>query len=334
MHLKMQKSNSESISKRMKKHRKLIISALVCLTGATLATSVTSTVAWFQYATRVTAAYTGTTAHCSKMLQVSVDNGAHWGTDLLDADLSGTETFEPITTGAQTKNTAISQFYSSPNYRQGLYSNWLTAPATSYSQFTLSFKSTDVDENYGTASETYLENDVFLTNLTIVNNGSIDLANAIRVHFDAKATDGTHKYFLFAKNVTSTSVGGYLDVNNDGKLDPAGYEWESGNCVYGGTGLVQTSYKAVNDADGIIATDTKGQLSGGTSFGKTSSSSSSYLEITVTIWLEGWALLNTGNTGNVQTSNTAVWNSATYASKDFNVGMTFGVQLHNASDHA
>ena len=315
----------------MKKHRKLIISALVCLTGATLATSVTSTVAWFQYATRVTAAYTGTTAHCSKMLQVSVDNGAHWKTDLLDADLSSTEMFEPITTGAQTKNTAISQFYASPDYRQGAYP-WMIAPVTSYSQFTLWFKSTDVDENYGTASEVRLENDVYLTDLTIQSNSPTDLSKAIRVHFDAES-NGNHKYFLFAKDVTSTAVGGNLDVNNDGELDKAGYEWENGLCMYGGNGLVQTSYKAVNDADNIIATDTNGELSNGTSFGKTSSFSSSYLKITVTIWLEGWALLNTGNTGNAQTSNTAVWNSATYASKDFNVGMTFGVQLHGA-DHA
>lgn len=318
----------------MKKHRKLIISALVCLTGATLATSVTSTVAWFQYATRVTAAYTGTTAHCSKMLQVSVDGGSHWATDLLDADLSSTEVFEPITTGAQTKNTAISQFYSSPDYRQGSYP-WVTAPVTSYSQFTLWLKSTDVDENYGTASEVRLENDVYLTDLTIANNNAAaDLSKAIRVHFDAESPDGTHKYFLFARDVTSTAVGGTLDVNNDGELDKAGYEWQSELCIYGGSGLVQTSYKASGDINNIIATDTNGVLSNGTSFGKTSSSSSSYLKITVTIWLEGWALLNTGNTGNAQTSNTAVWNSTTYASKDFNVGMTFGVQLYGASDHA
>ena len=329
----MQKSNSESKSKRMKKHRKLIISALACLTGATLVTSVTSTVAWFQYVTRVTAAYTGTTAHCSKMLQVSVDNGASWKTDLLDADLSSTEMFEPITTGEQTKNTAISHFYASPDYRQGAYP-WITAPTTSYSQFTLWFKSTDVDENYGTGSEVRLENDVYLTDLTIKNNNAAsDLSKAIRVHFDAES-NGSHKYFLFARDVTSTAVGGNLDVNNDGELDKAGYEREAGLCMYGGSGLAQTSYKAVKDVDNIIATDTRGELSGGTSFGKTSSSSSSYLKITVTIWLEGWALLNSGNTGNAQASNTAVWNSATYASKDFNVGMTFGVKLHGASDHA
>lgn len=315
------------------KRSKIIISSLIALTGITLASSITSTVAWFQYVTRNTAAYTGTTAHCTKMLQVSVDDGAHWSTDLLDADLSSTEKFEPITTGAQTKNTAISQFYASPDYRQGAYP-WVIASANSYSQFTLCFKSTDVNENYGTASETLLENDVFLTDLSISNNNdATDLSKAIRVHFDAES-NGNHKYFLFASDTTSTDVGGTLDVNNDGKLDPRGYEWESGYCVYGGSGLTQTSYKANNDIDNIIATDTNGQLSGGTSFGKTSSSSSSYLKITVTIWLEGWALLNTGVTGNYQASNTAVWNSASYASKDFNVGMTFGVQLHNASDHA
>lgn len=317
----------------MKKHRKLIISALVCLTGATLATSVTSTVAWFQYVTRVTAAYTGTTAHCTKMLQMSVDNGTNWGTDLLDAQLSGSELFAPITTGAQAKDEALSGFYGAPDYRQGLYP-WLAAPTNSYSQFTLWVKAIDVDENYGSASETYLENDVYLTDLTITNNTGVDIAKAVRVHFDAESPDGSHKYFLFANNVESTAVGGYLDVNNDGKLDPAGYEWQSTPCIYGGLGLVQTSYKAVGHDGSIIATDTNGVLSGGTVFGNTSSSSSSYLKITVTIWLEGWALLSTGVEDNYQETNTAIWDSATYASKNFNVGMTFGVKLHGADDHA
>ena len=321
----------------MKMPRKLIISALVCLTGATLATSVTSTVAWFQYATKVTAAYTGTTAHCSKLLQVSVDQGAHWKSDLLDADLPDAS-FVPVTTGAQTKNTALStyvvseqtktRFYTAPNYRQGLYSNWLIAKDNNYSQFTLWVKATDVDENYGTGSETRLVNDVYLTDLTIQNAGTIDLAKAIRVHFDAESPDGTHKYFLFAKEATTTSVGGYLDIDNNGEYDPAGYEWESGFCMYGGEGLTQTSYTATDSS--VVATDTKGVLSNGTSFGSTSANSDEYLKITVTIWLEGWALLSKGAAGNKDSaaSSTAVWDSATYASKNFNVGMTFGVQLH------
>ena len=321
----------------MKMPRKLIISALVCLTGATLATSVTSTVAWFQYVARVTAAYTGTTAHCSKKLQISVDEGTHWKSDLVDADLPDA-TFVPITTGAQTKNTALptyevseqtkTRFYASPDYRQGLYSNWLIAKDTNYSQFTLWVKATDVDENYGSASQTYLNNDVYLTDLTIQNAGSIDLAKAIRVHFDAESPDGTHKYFLFAKDATTTSVGGYLDVDNNGEYDPQGYEWESGYCVYGGEGLTQTSYLATDST--VVATDTKGVLSNGTVFGNTSATEGEYLKITVTIWLEGWALLNTGAAGNKESaaSSTSMWDSATYASKDFNVGMTFGVQLH------
>lgn len=325
----------------MKKSRKLIISSLIALTGVTLASSVTATVAWFQNVTRVTAAYTGTTAHCSKLLQMAVEPATGqptWKTDLVQDDLPDAK-FEPITTGVQAKNASLRAehpFYRSPDYRQGAYP-WYDAPAGSYSQFTLLLRVADVDKNYGTDDQVYLNNDVYLTDLTIQrasSNNSVDLEKAVRVHFDVE-TPGVqnHKYFLFAKNVTSTSVGGNLDVNNDGALDPSGYEWDSSLCMYGTDSGVQTSYLA-NDATIVGTESSNGTITGGTPFGQTSTSGNSYLKIKVTIWLEGWALLQTGISGNYDSaaSSTAIWDSATYAAKSFNVGMTFGVQPHS-TDH-
>ena len=307
------------------KRSKIIVSSLIALTGVTLASSVASTVAWFQYVTRVTAAYTGTTAHCSKMLQISTNSGSTWGTDLVLPDGS----FQPITSGDQAKNTALAHLYAAPEYRQGIYANWLPAAEDSYSQFEIWVKLTDVDENYGTASQTYLNNDVYLTNLTIQDANGLDLAKAVRVHYDALSPNGTHKYFLFAKSVSKTSVGGTLDLNNDGQTDTLGYEFYSTTCTYGGMDLFQESYTATDST--VVATDTKGVLSNGTSFGNTSASSGEYLKIKVTIWLEGWALLDTGMTGNNQTSNSSVWGTG-YISKSFNVGMTFGVQPHASNE--
>lgn len=313
------------------KRSKIIISSLIALTGVTLASTITSTVAWFQNVTRVSAGYTGTTAHCTKMLQMAVEPAAGnptWKTDLFQADLPDAN-FEPITSGVQTKNTALAHLYGSPDYRQGAYP-WYDAPAGSYSQFTLLLKVADVDENYGTASQAYLENDVYLTDLTIQNastNNTIDLEKAVRVHFDVE-TPGVvaHKYFLFAKTATSTDVGGNLDVNNDGAYDEAGYEWSNALCMYGTEGGKQTSYASTDSS--VIASQSGSTLTGGTSFGKTSTSPSSYLRITVTIWLEGWALLEKGVSGNKDSaaSSTAVWDSTTYVAKSFNVGMTFGVK--------
>ena len=322
------------------KRSKLIVSSLIALTGITLASSVTASVAWFQNVTSVSAGYTGTSAHCTKMLQMAVEPTSGdpvWKTDLFQADLP-TANFEPITSGVQAKNAELAHLYASPDHKQGAYP-WYDAPAGSYSQFTLLVRAADVDENYGTSSQAYLENDVYLTDLTIQNastNNTIDLEKAVRVHFEVETpgTTPTHKYFLFAKNATQTSVGGYLDINNDGALDTSGYEFSTAPCMYGTEGGKQTSYVATDNT--VVASETSnGSISGGTSFGKTSATAGSYLKIKVTIWLEGWALLNKGISGNQDSAATshAVWDTKTYAAKSFNVGMTFNVNRHSAADH-
>lgn len=371
----------------MKKPNKILLPLLIASTGIALTSSITSTVAWFVYATNATVAYTGTSAHCSKLLNISVDGGTSWGTDIVSSQLPSSDPsdphgvkFRPITTGAQLANAALptqsyetgefdtdgitpimgtkTKFYASPDYRQGLYSNWLIAEDNNYLQFTILVKLTDVDENYGDVTaladnQTYLANDVYLTDLTIQNAGTNDLSDAVRVHFASTYIDSNdvvqHKYFLFSKSKEATNVGGYLDLNDNGKLDTAGYEWDDSLCLYGGADgepnstitkdaqgnvtsavlnnpLKQKSYKA-NDTT-VVATDNKGNITGGVSFGNTSPVAGQYMQITVTIWLEGWAELEKGTDDNYQDTDTSVWDSTSYASKQFNVGMTFGVQLH------
>ena len=362
----------------MKKLNKIALSSLIALVGFSTAASVTSTVAWFQYATRATVAYTGTSAHCSKLLNISTDGGTNWGTDIRSSSLP-TAKFAPITTGEMDKDGALptqtvvteyeedgvtpkttvtkSKFFASPDYRQGLYSNWLIAEDDNYLQFEVLIRLADVDENYGTASQKYLANDVYLTDLTIQNAGGNDLAESVRVHFASTYYDNNgdeqHKNFLFAKTAETTKVGGFLDVNDDGLLDTSGYEWDDTLCLYGGSDgvsvisdvlddhdnvigqsldnpLLQTSYASSDDT--IIASDNNGVLSGGTSFGNTNASADKYMKIVVTIWLEGWSELHIGNSGNYQDEDSSIWDSASYAAKQFNVGMTFGVQLHTDAE--
>lgn len=235
---------------------------------------------------------------------------------------------------------------------------WLTASESFYGQFNLIVKVNDVD-----TTSPQLTNDVYLTDVTIEDavNG-LDLSNAIRVHVATTWTEGeqeNHKYFLFAKNTESTKVGGYLDLDNDGAIDKNGYEWDQSNHLYGGgtvneqgeitSYLEQTSY-LTSDTDIIAREKEKGELFGGTSIGQTSATTGSYLHVTITVWLEGWALLKDAETGNAdantgsssssnnnssssQNSKARVWKSASYANKDFHVGITFGVKLHSDDDH-
>lgn len=313
----------------MKMTRKLVIASLSILVGAAVAGSITSTAAWFQYNIRAQVAYTGTTSHCTKMLKISADNGASWNNNINLSSLASNP-FSPITTGSQLKNADLSgTFYAQPNYRQGAYSNWLTASTDSYAQFTIWIKVNDVD---GNSTPTQLANAVYLTDVTIQdasNDGAPDLSDALRVHV---ATSDS-KYFLFAKSVTSTAVGGYLDINCDNKYDK-GYEWDTEPIVYGEEGAVQTSY-LINDSTIIADEDQYGAITGGTSIGSTTTSG--YLSVTVTIWLEGWALLDYGAdysiTGErINKTNTQIWDSKTYINKKFNVGLTFGVDLHSDAE--
>lgn len=356
----------------MKMPRKVVISSLTLLSAFTLAGSISGTVAWYQYSTRATVAYTGTSAHCSKLLQISADDGTTWGSDLGDSDLPGAS-FAPITTGEQPKDAALqlkhrtetmydeqgnptgtqdvsSYFYAQPDRGQGLYENWLLASDSSYAQFDILLKVKDVD---GQATETNLANDVYLTDLTIIdaNDDNIDLADAVRVHIATEYIDNgatANKYFLFAKENEETEVGGFLDVDQNGELDQVGYEWDRHTCLYGGGTFIpatydsegnkltddsyedapyQYSYKA-NDPT-IIAQENDNVLSGGTPIGKTSANNGEYLKVTVTIWLEGWSALLRGVNGQTDIS---IWDEESYVAKSFNVGMTFGVQVHNDNE--
>lgn len=320
----------------MKMPKSLVIASLATLVGASLAGTVTSTLAWFQYATSAQVAYTGTTSHCSKLLKISSDGGSSWGNDIVLSDSN----FAPITTGTQLKNAALPEnFYVQPNKKQGAYSNWSTASADVYAQYTILVKVNDVSE-----TSPQLQNDVYLTDVTIMDaSASLDLSDAIRVHVATTYGNDQHKYFLFAKSVEQTAVGGYLDIDNDGAYDTSGYEWDSNKIIYGDatdngdgtcTPAYQTSYLA-DDSSVVAGLTANGDIdtTTGTSIGTTSATNGQYLQVTVTIWLEGWAILQYGATGNAQGANKQVWNSAKYTSKDFHVGLTFGVKLHSDADH-
>ena len=344
--------------------KKIIISSLAILIGASLAGSVTGTIAWYQYSTRSQVIYTGTSAHCSKLLQLSVDDGDDdfsnnvWGNDIGSA-LLPSPSFSPVTSADMGKDDPISVktkyesdgvtpkatglLYSAPGVGQGYYENWLFANPESYAQFTILVRVKDMNSSLDA-----LANDVYLTDLTIqdASNSNVDLSNAIRVHLAIQSPDSSTKNLLFSKESEETEVGGFLDLNGDGELDESGYEWEKHPCVYGGgtvttsinpsTGKeeysvdpsMQYSYRA-DDSSIIASENSEGEIVGGLVLGKTSASDNEFLKIVVTIWLEGWSNLLKGIG---TTTDTSVWDSKFYVDKSFNVGMTFGVKLHSSGE--
>ena len=310
--------------------KKVLIPSFALLIGGSLAATLSSTLAWFQYATRAQVAYVGAMTHSTKLLKISIDNGGHWGNDYYQTDTASQiqgNHLVPITTGAQAKDAALSDFYAQPDFGHGGdYSHWTAADNSNYAQLTILAKVTDVD---GANTPTALENDVYITELLIqddsTNGTTEDLSDAVRVHIAVTDANGAKKNFLFAKSVTSTTVGGKLDLNNDGEYDKDLDSWGTQDCYYG-ENASQTSY-LYNDTT-IISADPDNPT--GVSIGKTGSAN---MTIVVTTWIEGWSKLDQGLDGNANgASDTPVWDPAAYVGKKFNVGIRLGVKSHN-SDH-
>ena len=335
------------MQKKANNLRKIIIPSFALLIGGSLAATISSTLAWFQYATRAQVAYVGALTHCSKLLRISLD-GQHWGNEYYQNDManyiSGNH-LVPITTGPQAKNEGLVyhvrpvgnqnvncvRFYTQPDIgRGGNYSssNWSTAIPDNYAQFTIYVKVNDVDG----ANSAALVNDVYLNKLLIeddsTNATGSDLSDAVRVHLAVTDVANSTKYFLFAKSVTNTKVGGYLDLNNDGVIDKEIDSWGTEDCMYGVNGY-QYSYK-VDDADVIVEDPDNPTSENPVSLGKTGAGT---MRIVVTTWIEGWSKLAHGYTDNATgSSDTAVWDPEQYVNKKFNVGIRLGVKSHE-SDH-
>ena len=329
--------------------KKIAIPSFALLIGGALAASISSTVAWFQYATSARVAYVDALSHCSKLLKISVDGGNTWGNDFYQNDMASHiqgNHLLPITTGPQAKDQGLSyhevdngnggtenivRFYSQPDYGfGGNYDRWHFASKQNYAQFTILVKVNDVD---GQATPTPLVNDVYLSKLIIeddsANGTGSDLSDAIRVHLAVSDATNQAKYFLFSKSVDYTVVSGKLDLNNDRQYDQDLDLWDGSECIYGTPGSVQYSYKT-NNTDVIVEDPNNPVSDNPVSLGKTGSGA---MKIVVTTWVEGWSKLDHGYSDNKDgATDTPVWDPAEYDNKKFNVGIRLGVKSHD-SDH-
>lgn len=317
--------------------KKLITSAMLTLVGASMVGSVAGTVAWYQYSTRASAAYVGTSTKCSEKLQVVVGTEAKtesdWKTALSVSDITGyiaTQSGQnsttagqvtPVTAGNQKKDAALNTLKAHPVYNYTKYSAWQNALATDYVTFPLTFRVVDVD-GASTTSTLAQDMDLYLQDLLIQADSENptakgDISDAIRVHF--ATTEDNPKYWLFSNKGETIDTCGYLDLDGDGKDDEASsrgtnYSFETTTkLTYGDADSKEEAYKLAD----LNVTETNGAITGGQAIGKIVKNTT--LTINVTIWLEGWQKF--GASG----SESAMWNPATYIGAMFDVGMTFAV---------
>ncbi len=236
---------------------KISITALAIATTTGVIGSVAGTVAWFQYSTRAQAAYTGTSVHCTQNLLISLD-GQNWKTELNSADTISylinkqqrkDTALRPVTTGEHKKDEKIKGFKRNPIYQFAATEDWLDATyLEDYVTFPLYLKVTD---SAGKNKSYNLEKNIYLSDLTIVNNpkeGKADISNAIRVHFDVNDLHAT-----LAKDAFEVQTYGPLDLNGDNLDDLSkGYDFSDGRHIL--------QYGLKNEVKGVVDEDDDDQL--------------------------------------------------------------------------
>ena len=236
---------------------KIIVSALALCIGASLAGSVSGTIAWYQYSTRANVSFIGQSGGISGNLQMRFQGDENWTTrityDQLNAKLAtgGYATkVAPITFGAMGRNDELpTDSYVQPIPGVANMASWIKAAKKNYAQFTLELRYNERDgviEGEGNAAKDAknIEKDVYLSKLVLQKDANVnnsekgDLSNALRVHISSSYKNMTGRdgndialyddpavvnNELISKNGGVTLTEGELDVDGDGVNDK-GYQ--------------------------------------------------------------------------------------------------------------
>ena len=227
---------------KFNKTRFVVTTLAICSAGALLG-SISSTIAWYQFSTRVSAVFLGASTGEQSNLRLRIKGTENWTTDLTYHDVNDYlasihkgQKITPITSGFMDADSAIKKDdsgemvfyqnpteedvervdYTSPSWRRAEDSMYVSIPLElSYSQ-----KTEEGDK--------FLEKDVYISNLLIQedyknrNNAKKDLSESIRVHISAYQSNdqqNTELNRLISKNGGTILTEGHLDIGGDGDLD-------------------------------------------------------------------------------------------------------------------
>ena len=230
---------------------KFVVTALITCSTAALVGSISSTIAWYQYSTRVSAVYLGASAGARGNLRLRIKGTNNWINDLTYLDVADYlreqnkgQLITPITSGPMNADDAIKTdnnggmvFYQNPDggvpAERVDYNNlsWKPADDSMYVSIPLELRF----EHESTNGLTFLEKDVYISDLLIQGdwknsqdseNKKEDLSESIRVHISSyQSNDQSQGHAdtainrLISKNGGTILTEGYLDLNGDGDLD-------------------------------------------------------------------------------------------------------------------
>ena len=268
---------------------KIIVSALALCIGASLAGSVSGTIAWYQYSTRANVSFIGKAGGFSGNLQMRFagENDSKWRTritwqemnDQLASQLESGQQMEivPMTFGALDKDGNLpADGYVQPLVGESKMNKWVKADSKkNYAQFTLQLRYNErdgINEGDPATDAKNVEENVYLSKVVIQQDAGDsadkgDLTDAIRVHISS-SYGGTTINKLLSSHGKPVATKGELDIDGDGKNDKIypdndefGFKHEDDDLIpviYGDDGLdntedVQRSYKAgiTDDVPGV-----------------------------------------------------------------------------------
>lgn len=316
--------------------KKVIVSALSLAIGAGLAGSITGTAAWYQYSTKTQAALVGLAGGTKGNLQMRIRNGQAqdegWVTRITKEDMAtflGAKNIVPITSGAMERNDIRPEdFYCNPLYGYESQSSWKKAVAANYISIPLEFRYIESNDQ----SSENLAKDIYLSDLFIAQDANDttheDISSAIRFHISAYSDPSAKTNRLVSKNGGETITHGNLDLNGDGeddrkydnKSDKYGFTNGEGELIdYGVADSKQISYAAAVDSATAypILADIPNNVLEGRKLGTTLTSDSEFLQMDITIWVEGWQKLPEGNSGK------AIWDVEDFVNAKFDIGFEF-----------
>lgn len=319
----------------MKINKKLLIPVFATAMGLSALGGIGGAVAWYQYNSKVTASYVGTSVADTGVLQIGWKDGndIKWGRDFNEA-LSADSKLYPVTFGEITDHVPASG-YMYPEAGKPDYADWATAQnGTHYYQFELYFRAYQTD---ATEAEGYkaVQRDVYLTDYVLKclkpTDNSVDdsklATKALRIHLDVAEQDNV----LLSDGVQNTNLYGPLDLDKNGSPDgyhatafnplPQG-KTEGQEIQYGVDGEHDhtadiSAKQAVRAGDGTISDSEKVLF-------HTVADEDHPVKVIVTIWLEGWALING--------AERAEWNPFEMAGTKVQVGLEFDTGIFRGSD--
>lgn len=280
----------------MKINKKLLIPVFATAMGLSVIGGVSGAVAWYQYNTKAEASWVGASVADGGSLLISED-GSQWERSIVFDASNTSKTLHPVTFPGFDGSGTPSGAKKHPEYGQVDTDEWADAvEGTDYYQYTFYLKAMKIVNNEYKSVAMDVKIKEFI--LTTVESTKTDAAKAIRANF---ATSSVSKTYALVGG--STTCSGSLDLNGDEQADyQAGYAWTDGfkdpltygdgNPNYSSTELAADVEFLTVPADGV--------------------------EITLTLWMEGWHSYASGDM--------SMWEPQNTGGATIRFGVTFGVE--------